>query len=388
MTDRKVGYGRIDPAAARELFIRHALVEGDWQTQPPVLRREPAAARRGRGTRAPRPPPRPGRRRGRAVRVLRRADPGRRGLGPALRHLVEAGPPGRPGPAHVPAGRPAQRGRRAGQHGLLPRHLDLAVRGAEDAAPVLRLRARQRHRRRDRGHPAEQAQPGEPGRVLLAGTRAADRARHRDDPVAAQVAAPRPGARARRGPRGRGPPRAAVRGPARRRGPRAALAARRDRAAGRVGPVQAAAAPADHGPGDGRGARSGRGQGRRRAAARAPAAAARGPVPGGGRPHPLGPDLLGLRRAAHGVPRGHRRGLPGPGRRGDHGRRAPVRDRGRRAFGHVGRDPAADPARRALAGQVDRGPPVHPGQAGPQPQPPRQRGRHVRRLRRTAPPTT
>ena len=31
-TDRKVGYGRIDPVAARELFIRHALVEGDWQT--------------------------------------------------------------------------------------------------------------------------------------------------------------------------------------------------------------------------------------------------------------------------------------------------------------------------------------------------------------------
>jgi ATP-dependent helicase HrpA len=32
VTDRKVGYARIDPAAARELFIRHALVEGDWQT--------------------------------------------------------------------------------------------------------------------------------------------------------------------------------------------------------------------------------------------------------------------------------------------------------------------------------------------------------------------
>ena len=32
VTDRKVGYGRVDPAAARELFIRHALVEGDWQT--------------------------------------------------------------------------------------------------------------------------------------------------------------------------------------------------------------------------------------------------------------------------------------------------------------------------------------------------------------------
>ena len=29
---RKVNYGRIDPALSRELFIRHALVEGDWQT--------------------------------------------------------------------------------------------------------------------------------------------------------------------------------------------------------------------------------------------------------------------------------------------------------------------------------------------------------------------
>ena len=32
VVDRKVAYGRIDPAAARGLFIRHALVEGDWQT--------------------------------------------------------------------------------------------------------------------------------------------------------------------------------------------------------------------------------------------------------------------------------------------------------------------------------------------------------------------
>ena len=29
---RQVSYGRIEPAAARELFIQHALVEGDWQT--------------------------------------------------------------------------------------------------------------------------------------------------------------------------------------------------------------------------------------------------------------------------------------------------------------------------------------------------------------------
>ena len=46
---RPVNYGRIDPAAARELFIRSALVEGDWQTRHRFFRAQPAAARRGRG---------------------------------------------------------------------------------------------------------------------------------------------------------------------------------------------------------------------------------------------------------------------------------------------------------------------------------------------------
>ncbi|MFI1196741.1 ATP-dependent RNA helicase HrpA [Micromonospora sp. NPDC020750] len=32
VTARKVNFGRIDPTLSRELFIRHALVEGDWQT--------------------------------------------------------------------------------------------------------------------------------------------------------------------------------------------------------------------------------------------------------------------------------------------------------------------------------------------------------------------
>jgi ATP-dependent helicase HrpA len=32
VTARKVNYGRIDPVLSRELFIRHALVEGDWVT--------------------------------------------------------------------------------------------------------------------------------------------------------------------------------------------------------------------------------------------------------------------------------------------------------------------------------------------------------------------
>ncbi|PWC12841.1 ATP-dependent RNA helicase HrpA [Brenneria roseae subsp. americana] len=35
---RKVNYSQIDPVLARELFIRHALVEGDWQTQHAFFR--------------------------------------------------------------------------------------------------------------------------------------------------------------------------------------------------------------------------------------------------------------------------------------------------------------------------------------------------------------
>jgi ATP-dependent helicase HrpA len=39
VTDRKVNYGRVDPAAARELFITGALVEGDWDTRHEFFRR-------------------------------------------------------------------------------------------------------------------------------------------------------------------------------------------------------------------------------------------------------------------------------------------------------------------------------------------------------------
>jgi len=38
VVDRRVHYGRIDPEAARDLFIRHALVEGDWQTRHRFVR--------------------------------------------------------------------------------------------------------------------------------------------------------------------------------------------------------------------------------------------------------------------------------------------------------------------------------------------------------------
>jgi ATP-dependent helicase HrpA len=43
VTDRKVPYGRIDPEVARELFIRRALVEGDWDTRHAFVRRNAEA---------------------------------------------------------------------------------------------------------------------------------------------------------------------------------------------------------------------------------------------------------------------------------------------------------------------------------------------------------
>ncbi|MGZ8748379.1 MAG: ATP-dependent RNA helicase HrpA, partial [Mycobacterium sp.] len=38
VVDRRVGYAQFDPQLARDLFIRHALVEGDWQTHHHFLR--------------------------------------------------------------------------------------------------------------------------------------------------------------------------------------------------------------------------------------------------------------------------------------------------------------------------------------------------------------
>jgi ATP-dependent helicase HrpA len=39
VVDRAVNYGRIDPSVARALFIRHALVQGEWQSNHTFLRR-------------------------------------------------------------------------------------------------------------------------------------------------------------------------------------------------------------------------------------------------------------------------------------------------------------------------------------------------------------
>ncbi|GAB2735155.1 ATP-dependent RNA helicase HrpA [Sinomonas soli] len=42
VAQRRVNYARIDPALARELFIRHALVEGDWHTRHHFFKRNQA----------------------------------------------------------------------------------------------------------------------------------------------------------------------------------------------------------------------------------------------------------------------------------------------------------------------------------------------------------
>ncbi|MBD1537328.1 ATP-dependent RNA helicase HrpA [Arthrobacter sp. S13_S34] len=42
IAQRRINYGRVDPVVARELFIRHALVEGDWKTHQKFFHRNRA----------------------------------------------------------------------------------------------------------------------------------------------------------------------------------------------------------------------------------------------------------------------------------------------------------------------------------------------------------
>ncbi len=46
VADRLVAYGKIDPELSRELFIRHALVYGEWETRHRFFAQQPAAPRR------------------------------------------------------------------------------------------------------------------------------------------------------------------------------------------------------------------------------------------------------------------------------------------------------------------------------------------------------
>ena len=90
VADRLVTYGKVDPALARELFIRHALVYGEWRTRHRFYARQPRAARGGRGARAPGAAPRHRGRRAHPLRLLRRPGGRRRGQRRPLRPVVEA----------------------------------------------------------------------------------------------------------------------------------------------------------------------------------------------------------------------------------------------------------------------------------------------------------
>ncbi len=108
---RPVSYGRIDPAAARELFIQHALVEGDWQTHHQFFARNQRLLADAEDLE------RRARRRGIVADDAALFDfydrriPAGRHLRPAFRHLVEEDPcrrpslltfSRRPGPARPP----------------------------------------------------------------------------------------------------------------------------------------------------------------------------------------------------------------------------------------------------------------------------------------------
>ena len=99
VADRPVNFGRIDPEVARDLFIRHALVQGEWRTHHRFLARNQALLRGGRGPREPGPATRHRRRRGDDLRLLRRAGARPGGLHRALRLVVEGGAADPTGPA-------------------------------------------------------------------------------------------------------------------------------------------------------------------------------------------------------------------------------------------------------------------------------------------------
>ena len=77
---RTVAYGQIDPELSRDLFLRRALVEGEWDTRHHFFAENRALRRGGRGARGARAPPRHPRRRPDALRLLRRARCRRRRL--------------------------------------------------------------------------------------------------------------------------------------------------------------------------------------------------------------------------------------------------------------------------------------------------------------------
>ncbi len=229
---RKVAYGAIDPELSRELFIRCALVEGDWTTRHAFVADN--------------------------ARVLEELEElehraRRRDIlagDEAIFAFYDARIPAdvvsvahfdrwwkaarrrEPGLLSIPRDLLGRRRRRGGP-ARPPGATGLLAPGRPRARAELPLRAGRRARRRHGQGPAARARPASPRRLRLARAGAATRARRRARPLAAQgAAAPaRADSRARRG--GRRRPAPAARAPRGRGRARARAPARHTR--GRVG---------------------------------------------------------------------------------------------------------------------------------------------------------
>ena len=164
---RAVDYAGIDPELSRELFIRHALVEGDWDTQHRFFaeNRELLSDVEELEHRA--------RRRDILVDDETLFDfydqriPADVVSGRHFDAVVEEGPPGAartcsPSPASCCSPVPTS---------TTARHPDRVAAGRAGAAADLPVRARRAGRRRHRPRPAVPAQPARPGRLRLAGAR-------------------------------------------------------------------------------------------------------------------------------------------------------------------------------------------------------------------------
>jgi ATP-dependent helicase HrpA len=280
---RKVSFGRLDPARAREIFIESALVAGEFESPHPFWAHNRGPGARGGGPGASRPPPGRAGRRSRDLRLLRAPASRRRARRALVRRVVprgraqgsEAALPGQVGP-HAPR-------RGVGDRGALPA---AGEDGRGDLPARLSLRARPSAGRRHHQRPPRAAEPGRGRDRGLAGARHGAREGRLDHEGAAEEGplAAGAGARARdpvpREDRGwrkaHRRRRAGIRLPHRRRAPRrrhlvegrAALAPhdehprpRRGQARARDGPRSRGAAQA---PGRGRQPHAGEGTARHR----------------------------------------------------------------------------------------------------------------------------
>ena len=176
VADRRVNYGRIDPELSRALFIRHALVEGDWQTRHHFFAENRALLEEVEDLE--------NRARRRDILVDDQTlyefyDARVPADVVSVRHfdtLVEEDAPRAAGPAVVREVHAHQRDRRWRPRGRLPGLVDAGHAGLQADLPV---RAGRGRGRRHRAHPAAGAEPGDAGRLRLAGAGTARGTGHR-----------------------------------------------------------------------------------------------------------------------------------------------------------------------------------------------------------------